>query len=81
VATLGTSGVDWGWSGLAQILASWVIAPMISGAAAAIIFMVTKYAVLKRENSLIAGLRMMPVYFALTTGILTVSPLLNVTDS
>ena len=81
MATLGASGVDWGWSGLAQILASWVIAPMISGVAAAVIFMVTKYAVLKRTNSLVAGLRMMPVYFALTTGILTVSPLLSVTDS
>ena len=81
MATLGTKGVDWGWSGLAQILASWGIAPMISGVAAATIFMVTKYAVLKRKNSLIAGLRMMPVYFALTTGILTVSPLLSVTNS
>jgi solute carrier family 20 (sodium-dependent phosphate transporter) len=74
VATLGTSGINWGWSGLGQILASWVIAPMIAGVAAAIIFMATKYAVLNRKNSLIAGLRMMPIYFAFTTGILTVNP-------
>lgn len=72
VATLGTGGVNWGWQGMAQILASWVIAPVIAGAAAAAIFLITKYVVLKRKNSLLAGLRMMPVYFAFTTGILTV---------
>jgi solute carrier family 20 (sodium-dependent phosphate transporter) len=72
VATLGVDGINWGWHGLGEILASWVIAPMISGAAAAIIFLFTKYFVLKRANSLIAGLRMIPFYFAFTTGILTV---------
>jgi len=75
VATLGTGGVDWGWSGLAQVLAAWAIAPMIAGACAAVIFMITKYVVLKRKNSLLAGLRMMPIYFAFTTGILTVQTL------
>jgi sodium-dependent phosphate transporter len=72
IAVLGTDGVTWGWDGLAEILASWVIAPFISGACAACIFLITKYAVLKRKNSLKAGMRMMPVYFALTAGILTV---------
>jgi solute carrier family 20 (sodium-dependent phosphate transporter) len=72
VATLGTSGVAWGWSGLGEILASWVIAPLIAGACAVVIFLVTKYAVLKRKNSLRAGMMMMPVYFSVTTGILTV---------
>jgi solute carrier family 20 (sodium-dependent phosphate transporter) len=72
VATLGTSGVDWGWQGLGQILATWAIAPLIAGAGAATIFMFTKYAVLKRKNSVLSGLRMMPLYFAMTTGILTV---------
>jgi sodium-dependent phosphate transporter len=76
VAVLGTSGVEWGWPGVGEILAGWVIAPFIAGAAAAIIFLVTKYAVLKRKNSLRAGLYAMPVYFALTTGILTVLYLL-----
>lgn len=65
---------------MGEIFASWVIAPMIAGAAAAVIFMITKYVVLKRKNSLLAGLRMMPVYFAFTTGILTVSHWLSVAD-
>jgi solute carrier family 20 (sodium-dependent phosphate transporter) len=81
VATLGTHGVNWGWQGLGQILASWAIAPMIAGASAATIFLATKYAVLKRKDSLLAGLRMMPVYFAVTTGILTVPLSLDVTYS
>lgn len=72
VAVLGTGGVEWGWPGVGEILAAWVIAPFIAGACAAVIFLVTKYAVLKRKNSLRAGLLAMPVYFALTTGILTV---------
>ena len=72
VATLGAGGINWGWQGLARILASWVIAPMIAGLGGAVIFMLTKHIVLKRENSLIAGLRTMPFYFAFTTGILTV---------
>jgi hypothetical protein len=37
-----------------------------------VFFMITKYAVLNRKNSLMAGLRFMPIYFAVTTGILTV---------
>jgi len=49
---------------------------MIAGAGSAIIFLATKYIVLKRKNGLMAGLRMMPLYFALTTGILTVHILL-----
>jgi solute carrier family 20 (sodium-dependent phosphate transporter) len=71
-AALGRHGVNWGWNGLAQILASWVITPVIAGVCAAAIFLVTKYVVLQRRNSLRAGLLMMPAYFAFTTGILTV---------
>jgi len=72
VATVGTGGIHWGWYGLGQILASWVIAPMIAAAGAATIFLFTKYTVLKRANSLRIGLKMMPIYFAFTAGILTV---------
>ena len=71
-AVLGAGGVSWGWHGLGQILASWGIAPLIAGVFAATIFLITKFAVLIRENSLKAGLLMMPGYFVFTTGILTV---------
>ena len=45
---------------------------MIAGAAAAAIFIITKHTVLHRKKSLMAGLRAVPIYFAATTGILTV---------
>ncbi|KAI9870092.1 MAG: hypothetical protein M1830_004699 [Pleopsidium flavum] len=71
VATLGADGVVWGWKGVAQVFAAWVIAPAIAGAFAAIIFSITKYGVLKRKNPFKAGLIMIPVYFAITSGVLT----------
>lgn len=73
VATLGKDGVVWGWNGkgVAQIVASWVIAPGISGAFAAVIFLLTKYLVLKRSNPLKWGFVMVPIWFAVTSGILT----------
>lgn len=73
IATVGSDGIVWGWQGkgVAQIFASWIIAPALAGAFAAIIFSVTKYGVLKRSNPLKWGMVMVPIYFAITSGILT----------
>lgn len=71
VAALGADGVVWGWKGVSQVFAAWVIAPGIAGIFGAIIFTITKYGVLKRKNSFKAGLIQIPFYFALTSGILT----------
>ena len=73
VATVGKDNISWGWAdkGVAQILASWVIAPGIAGVFGALIFTLTKYAVLKRSNPLKWGFISVPIYFALTSGILT----------
>lgn len=71
VATVGASRVNWGWEGVAQVFAAWAIAPGIAGIFGAIIFTITKYGVLKRENPVRAAFFMVPVYFAFTTGILT----------
>ncbi|CAG7848270.1 Phosphate-repressible phosphate permease pho-4 {ECO:0000303/PubMed:2531109} [Serendipita indica DSM 11827] len=71
VATIGADGVVWGWKGVSQVFAAWVIAPAIAGAFAAILFTITKYGVLKRENSFRKGLIAIPFYFALTSGVLT----------
>ncbi|MCJ1365942.1 hypothetical protein MMC16_005067 [Acarospora aff. strigata] len=71
IATLGADGVVWGWKGVSQVFAAWVIAPAIAGAFAAIIFLITKYGVLKRKNSFKAGLVAIPIYFAITSGVLT----------
>lgn len=71
IAAIGANGVNWGWKGVSQVFAAWFIAPGIAGAFAIIIFMITKYGVLKRRNPLMAGLWMIPVYFFATTAILT----------
>ncbi|KAG8820946.1 Na+/Pi symporter [Serendipita sp. 399] len=71
IATLGAGGVNWGWKGVSQIFAAWAVAPGIAGALAAIIFLITKYGVMKRANPLRNGLIAIPFYFAITSGILT----------
>jgi sodium-dependent phosphate transporter len=73
IASLGVDGVSWGWKakGVSQVFASWLVAPAISGAFAAIIFLITKYGVLRRKDPLKWGFMMVPIYFAVTSGILT----------
>ncbi|SCV05184.1 LANO_0H01904g1_1 [Lachancea nothofagi CBS 11611] len=46
IAAGGAKGVVWGWSGVSQIIASWFIAPVLAGAIAAIIFLMSKLTVL-----------------------------------
>lgn len=70
IATVGAQQVNWGWKGVAQVFAAWAIAPGISGAFGAIIFTITKYGVLKRENPVKAAFVMVPIYFGITSGIM-----------
>lgn len=72
-ATIGANGVDWSWEGVSQVFAAWGIAPVIAGAFAAIIFLITKYGVLERKNPLICGFWMIPLYFGVTSAVLTMS--------
>ena len=74
IATLGWQGPAWGWkggSGISAIIASWFIAPLVAGGFATIIYLITKYAVLKRKNPLRKGMIAIPIYFSITLGILT----------
>jgi sodium-dependent phosphate transporter len=71
IAALGRDGVNWGWNGVSQVFAAWLVAPGIAGAFASILFMFTKYGVLKRNNPTMAAFVMVPIYFAVTSGILT----------
>lgn len=70
IAANGAGGVHWGWSGFAKIIASWFIAPAVAGAFAAILYLITKYTVLERKNSLRNAMYVIPLYFALTAGVL-----------
>ncbi|KAH7346637.1 phosphate-repressible phosphate permease-like protein [Rhexocercosporidium sp. MPI-PUGE-AT-0058] len=71
IASLGVDGVNWGWKGVSQVFAAWAIAPGVAGAFGAIIFLITKYGVLKSSNPVRNAFISVPIYFAFTTGILT----------
>ncbi|KAK9476192.1 phosphate transporter [Lipomyces japonicus] len=72
IATLGKDGVVWGWKGFGQIVASWFVAPAIAGCFAAILFLITKFAVLERGNKALRNaFYLLPVYFCFTTSVLT----------
>jgi phosphate/sulfate permease len=66
IAVFGKDSVDWTWNGFGKIVASWFISPALSGIAAAIIYLSTKFLVLDRENSFERGLLIIPFYFGLT---------------
>ncbi|KAL2118817.1 hypothetical protein VTJ04DRAFT_5776 [Mycothermus thermophilus] len=76
VASVGASGVQWVGkggalnSGVTQVFLAWIIAPGLAGAFAAIIFLITKYAVMVRSNPAIWALRAIPFYFALAASLL-----------
>lgn len=60
-------GID---SGVVQVFLAWVIAPGLSGAFGAIVFMITKYAVMLRSNPVMRGLMTVPIYFGITASLL-----------
>ncbi|XP_014559042.1 hypothetical protein COCVIDRAFT_13989 [Bipolaris victoriae FI3] len=66
------SPLSWGWKkgSISQIAASWVIAPFISAAFSAALFLTVKFGVLHRKDPLKWGLRLIPFYLAFTAGIL-----------
>ena len=70
-ATVGANGVDWSWEGVSQVFAAWGIAPCVSACFGAILFTFTKYGVLHSSNPLKMGMITVPIYFAITSGILT----------
>ena len=76
---LGSGGVVWvGYKddgsvdiqkGVVQVFLAWIIAPVLSGTAGAIIFLATKYGILLRNNSPLKAILLVPVY-AMLTGVL-----------
>ncbi|PWN48043.1 phosphate transporter [Violaceomyces palustris] len=73
IAAKGFGAVKWGWNGVGQIFASWGIAPCIAGGFAAIVYLITKYAVLKSRNPVKVGLCTAPIYFFIVASVLTTS--------
>ncbi|KAB8227736.1 inorganic phosphate transporter [Aspergillus alliaceus] len=75
IASVGADGVKW-WggninSGVVQVFLAWIIAPFMSGAFGAIIFLITKYGVMLRSNSIRNAFIAIPIYFGITSALLT----------
>jgi sodium-dependent phosphate transporter len=70
IAASGPQGVNWSFKGVSSVFAAWGIAPGISGAFGAIIFLATKYGVMRRKNPVKMSFFMVPVYFFLTSFLL-----------
>lgn len=76
VAAGGADAVNWGWNGgkgLATIFAGFIIAPGISAGFGAILFLIAKYAVLERKDSLKAAFYLGPFFFFLAATVCTMS--------
>ena len=67
ISVFGLSGVDFGWSGMGGIVASWFISPVFAGAIAVVVWKFTENIVLKAPNSFETALRWIPFY-AFVTG-------------
>ncbi|BEJ16721.1 hypothetical protein CspHIS471_0601220 [Cutaneotrichosporon sp. HIS471] len=76
VALGGPEVVQWGWNngkGLGTIFAGFGIAPTIAGGFGAIVYLITKYAVLNRKNPIRNALYISPIYFFTVAAVLTMS--------
>lgn len=71
IAAIGAEGVNWEWDGVSQVFAAWAIAPGIAGIFASIIFLATKYGVMRRKNPVKMAFIAVPFYFFLTSALLT----------
>ncbi|EGV61832.1 Na+/Pi symporter [Yamadazyma tenuis] len=89
IAAKSASSVVWGWDGVAQIIASWFIAPLLSGILSSVVFLISKYGVLEIKDfkrSLKNALLLGPILTLITFSILTMlivwkgSPSLNLDD-
>ncbi|XP_060572629.1 sodium-dependent phosphate transporter 1-A-like [Ruditapes philippinarum] len=63
----GVKGI--GWIKLAMIAASWFISPLLSGIVSALLFKLLDVLVLSKEKPLEYGLRLLPVFYALTLAV------------
>jgi sodium-dependent phosphate transporter len=70
-ASVGITQVRWGWDGVSQVFAAWVIAPGIAGVIGAFVFFVTKKLVLCQRTAVKRAFMSIPFYSFITIGALT----------
>ncbi|KPM42722.1 Phosphate-repressible phosphate permease pho-4 [Neonectria ditissima] len=70
-ASIGIKKVNWGWDGVSQVFAAWIIAPGIAGCLGAFLFFVTKRYVLTRQTAVRHAFYSIPFYTFLKVSALT----------
>lgn len=70
-ASIGIDKINWGWDGVSQVFAAWVIAPGIAGCMGALLFFVTKRFILTRPGAVKRAFYSIPFYTFLTVAALT----------
>nr|CDS25447.1 sodium dependent phosphate transporter 2 [Hymenolepis microstoma] len=60
----GSEGVQ--WKGILKIIGSWFVSPILSGIVSSTLYLVIKYTVLVKENSLEPALNTLPFLYAIT---------------
>ncbi|KAM7391289.1 hypothetical protein PAMP_021989 [Pampus punctatissimus] len=71
MVAIGTKGVQ--WMQLVRIVASWFISPLLSGLMSGLLFLLIRYIILNKDDSVPNGLRALPLFYASTIGINTFS--------
>ncbi|OMJ07058.1 Phosphate permease PHO89 [Smittium culicis] len=66
IAAYGGGTVKWGYDGVAKIVTSWFVSPVIAAAVASFIYLLSKYLIFEKENSFQRGLKAVPVYIFFT---------------
>lgn len=72
----GVNAVQWGWNGskgLGAIYAGMIIAPAIAAAFGSVAYLISRFAVLDRKNSVRNALYMSPLYFFTVAAIMTMT--------
>lgn len=70
-ASIGITKINWGWHGVSQIFAAWIIAPLIAGCMGFVLFMFTKKFILTKQTAVRRAFYSIPFYTYLTVGALT----------
>ncbi|VUC27633.1 unnamed protein product [Clonostachys rosea] len=67
-ASVGIDKIHWGWSGVPQVFAAWVVSPGIAGLFGAFMFFMTKKFVLTTPKAVMRAFYSIPVFTFLTVG-------------
>ena len=70
-ASIGIDKVNWGWHGVSQIFAAWVIAPGIAGVIGATLFFFTRKFVLVNRKAVYRAFCSIPFFTFLTVAAIT----------